>query len=180
MNGANTSTPEAGRSSPLQAKARGIADDLDKIVFGPWMVASCKRKGPKTNKKSVGNLITASSRDSMQVNQKETLKTSGVDRDTTGPSNAKNSEGKRKSRAELDSSMITEVDAKGKPNSGTKPNNPNQVEFCISGLVGLFSKGTEQTKFGVASVRGKKDIACNRALINSLKSAASNKDGLFS
>lgn len=142
------------------------------------MVVSRKRKGPKTNKKSIGNLITASSHDSMQVSQKETFKTGGVDRDPAEPSNAKNSEGKRKSRAELDSNETTEGDAKGKPNSGTKPNNPNQVEFCISGPLGLFSKGPKQTKSGVASVRGKKDIACNRASINSPKCAASKKDVL--
>lgn len=177
-NGAGTSPPEAGRSPPLQTEARGLADDPDEAAFGPWMVVSRKRKGPKTNKKSVGNLITASSRDSMQVSQKETLKTGGVDRDPAEPSNAKNSEGKRKSRAELDSNEITEGDVKGKPNSGTKPNNPNQVEFCISGPLGLFSRGPDQMKSGVASVRGKKDIARNKASINSPKCAASKKDGL--
>ncbi|KAL0000594.1 hypothetical protein SO802_014375 [Lithocarpus litseifolius] len=90
-----------------------------------------------------------------------------------------NFDGKRKERAELDSNLITGSDAMGKYISRAKPNGLFQTEFCVSGPLGQFNKGLEQTKSGVASVRGKKEIARNRASANSPRSAVSKKEGLL-
>lgn len=148
--------PKTDISSQPQPDAQGKAKAAsDEIAFGPWMVVSRKRKGPKATKESLGNPVTKLGHASLHISQKWTFECGGEVSDTAGPSHAKNYEGKRKAHAELDFLVGLVLNAMNKSVNGSESKGPVQTDFYTTGPLGQFNNGLDQAKSTANLVRGK-------------------------
>lgn len=98
-------------------------------AFGPWMVVSRRRKGPKVGQKSNTNLKPELHHSFKNASTVESLETNKGDK---LPAGAKSTDGKRKARSDVDLSVETEL---------------NPVGNKLLGLVGSGPLRTTQTKF---------------------------------
>lgn len=156
--------PKTDISSQPQLDAQGKAKAAsDEIAFGPWMVVSWKRKGPKATKESLGNPITKLGHASLHISQKGTFECGGEVSDTAGPSHAKNSEGKSKAHAKMDSLVGPALNAMNKSVNEAESKGPMQIDFCTARPLGQFNNGLGQAKSTTNPMRGKKDIVRKRA-----------------
>ena len=108
LNGANK-VAYAPPSTKAQTEPRDILEvESTDAAFGVWMVVSRKRKDAKVLKKSQNTPFSILSYAHPHVSPKESLESNILEKELSGPSIIKGSEGKRKAHAELDSSSSIE------------------------------------------------------------------------
>jgi len=127
-------------------------------AFGPRMVVSRRRKGPKVGQKSNTNLKPKLHHSFKNASTVESLETNKGDK---LPAGAKSADGKRKARSDVDLLVETELNLVGNKLSGLVGSGPlrtTQTKFP-SGPSIKFNQGLTLSKLVATSVKGKRDLA---------------------
>ena len=161
----------------VQTEDQSALDRVDSDAsFIPWMVASRKRNDHKGAKRNSPNSLPGNGKSQHQDKLIEPLESSGVKKVWAGPSKAKELYGKRKAQPDMFSSPSVSfsplVDQSPTFSCGLVSSGPTQKNVES---VGWSSKDLNNLKSKIGSVKGKKEIARNRASVSATTSTVSDK-----
>ena len=161
----------------VQTEDQSALDRVDSDAsFIPWMVASRKRNDHKGAKRNSPNSLPGNGKSQHQDKLIEPLESSGVKKVWAGPSKAKELYGKREAQPDMFSSPSVSfsplVDQSPTFSCGLVSSGPTQKNVES---VGWSSKDLNNLKSKIGSVKGKKEIARNRASVSATTSTVSDK-----